>query len=173
MIEKKPATFLSSYKTASFQVHGPSNNIRKESNGGLCYLSRWETDVIYVDICKAFHMIPTEFLSLIRTRMDSVSGLLDGQSVDRMDATSRELYSQWHNVQMETRNQWYSSGSILGCILFNTVINDVHSNKPNECTLSQFVDNMPSINRTLSDGKCPHTQLACVNLMRAKLSNRN
>lgn len=74
-----------------------------ESNGELCYLSRWETDVIYVDVCKVFHIISTKFLPQIWTRMHSVNGLLDGQSV-HWKVASRKLYSQWQNVQMETRN---------------------------------------------------------------------
>ncbi|GAB0203619.1 mitochondrial enolase superfamily member 1 [Grus japonensis] len=88
------------------------------------------TDVIYLDLCKAFVTVPHDiFVSKLErhgfngwtTRW--IMNWLDGHTV---------------RIQVETSDKWCASGLVVGLALFNVFVGDMDSGI--ECTLSKFAD---------------------------------
>ncbi|TRZ09079.1 hypothetical protein HGM15179_018027 [Zosterops borbonicus] len=84
-----------------------------------------ETDIIYLDFCKAIETVLSLSLSLIWRDMDLMDGPLRGSGTCWMTFT--ESCGQWLIVHAETRDEWGPSGSVFGLILFNSFVGAMDS----------------------------------------------
>ncbi|KAK4829840.1 LOW QUALITY PROTEIN: hypothetical protein QYF61_006850 [Mycteria americana] len=128
------------------------------------------TDVIYLDFCKAFDMVPHKFLlSKLERWIWWVDCLVDEELVgwSHPEGSGQQL-----NVQMEIGDKWCPSGVRIGTGAVQYLHQDIDSGI--ECTLSKFADDtklsgavdVPEGREAIQRDLDKLEKWACVNLMR-------
>lgn len=95
------------------------------------------TDIIYLDLCKAFDSVLSDILASKWKDMDLMDEPLGGKELAGWLCS--KSCTQWRNVQVEISYEWYSSGVSIGLALFNIFVGDLDSEI--ECAVSKFVEN--------------------------------
>ncbi|PKU46627.1 rna-directed dna polymerase from mobile element jockey- hypothetical protein [Limosa lapponica baueri] len=89
------------------------------------------TDIIYLDLCKAFDTVPHDNLV---SKLDLTDGPLDGQGIGWMVALGVVVdgsMSKWQPMM-----SGIPQGSVLGLVVFKIFASDMDNG--NKCTLSKF-----------------------------------
>ena len=128
-------------------------------------------DVIYLDLSKAFDNVMHDILVSNLERHGF--GGWTARWIRNWPDSHTQSCGHWLNVQVETSDEWCSSGSVLGPGLFNIFVGDMGSGI--ECTHIKFADNtkLSDAVDTLEGRDVIHRDLerlerwACVNLVRS------